>query len=65
MGAMECWDDLAEDKVVVVVVVMGVVGWVWVELLVWQGFEEKIRLTKAQEEERALLVLNEGEGRER
>lgn len=59
MGAMECWDDLAEDKVVVV----GVVGWVWVELLVWQGFEEKIRLTKAQEEERALLVLNEGEGR--
>ena len=27
--------------------------------------EEKIRLKKDQEEERALVVLNEGEGRER
>ena len=60
MGAMECWDDLAEETVVV-----GVVGWVWVELLVWQGLEEKIRLQKDQEEERALVVLNEGDGRER
>jgi hypothetical protein len=63
MGAMECWDDLAEETVVV-----GVVGWVWVwmELLVWQGLEaEKIRLKKDQEEERALVVLNEGgDGRE-
>jgi len=60
IGTMECWDDLAEDSVV-----LGVVGCVWVELLVWQGLEEKMRLKKDQEEARALLVLNEGEGRDR
>lgn len=60
MGTMECWDVLAEDRLVI-----GVVGWVLGEQLAWLGLEEKIRLTNDQEEERALLVLNEGEDSER
>ena len=62
-GTMECWDDLAEDKVVVVMGVGGVVvGWVWVmeEMLALQESEEKMRLRKDQEEEIAFLGF-EGE----
>jgi hypothetical protein len=66
MGTRECWDVLAEDKVVVVGVV-GVFGWVGVveELIVLQEFEEKTRLRKDQDEERALLGFDGEEWWER
>lgn len=61
MDTRDCWEFLAEVNVGVVVAV----GCVWMVFLQLALEEEKMRLRQDQVEERALLGLREGGGRER